>query len=119
MAKKAKLKTGSDEHHFEFPVFDEGKFVVHELEQSRATIVALTLTVALGAASWAVDWLHGLWFIPILLGLAVLVFTPYIVQLVRPASADYTKGEWAGLIMLEFFGWMGLWFLLLDLLKPV
>jgi len=33
----------------------------------------------------------------------------------RTKSAIYTKGDWAGLIALEFFGWLALWFVLLNL----
>jgi hypothetical protein len=118
VAKKVRRKPEelSPEHSFAFPAFDEAKFVVHELEQSRATILAILLTVGISLASWAVFAAHLPWFVAAIVGLAVIASSPLLIQRLRPPSHEYTRGEWATLILLQFFGWLGLWFLLLDLL---
>ena len=46
----------------------------------------------------------------------LLAGSPILIQRLRPKASEYTRGEWAGLILLEFFGWVGFWFLLSDVL---
>ena len=41
--------------------------------------------------------------------------SPWIFQRLRPASSEYTKGDWASLILMQTFGWLGIWFVLTDL----
>lgn len=119
MAKKARKRLEEEEESraFTFPAFDEIEFMFHELEQSRATLIALILTVSLGVASWLLQRFVGLWFVPVLVGIAVIAFSPTLVQRVRPKATEYTRGEWATLIMLQLFGWLGLWFLFFDLFR--
>lgn len=117
MAKKArrKMEEAEEAHHFEFPAFDEAKFVLHELEQSRALLIAFVLTVALAVLSWAFDRVVGaLVFVPLLIGIGVIAFSPSVIQRIRPLAHEYTRGDWAGLIVVEVMGWLGLWFLLLN-----
>ncbi|MCI4336113.1 MAG: hypothetical protein L3K17_02820 [Thermoplasmata archaeon] len=119
MAKKVlkKLEEDDEYRHFEFPPFDEAKFLAHEFEQTSATVIAFLLAIVLGVVSYLVTRtplgaLGGL-------GAAVvlIVTTPWIVQRLRPQSTEYTKGEWAALLLMEIFGWMGIWFLLSDLVR--
>ncbi|HZY70136.1 MAG TPA: hypothetical protein VFF67_04055 [Thermoplasmata archaeon] len=117
MAKKArrKMEEAEEAHHFEFPYFDEAKFVLHELELSLALAYAFIITLALAVLSWAIDrWIGALLFIPILLGIGVIAFSPSVIQRLRPLAHEYTRGDWAGLIAVEVMGWLGLWFLLLN-----
>ena len=118
MAKKVrkKLEEEKELQSFEFPIFDEGRFIVHELEQSLATVLALVLMISIAVLSWLINYVGLPWYLPPVLGIGVIAFSPVLIQRLRPPSHDYTRGEWATLIMLQFFGWLGLWFLLLDVL---
>jgi hypothetical protein len=118
MAKKGKRKLdeAGEIKPFEFPEFDERKFLRHEFEQTIATAMAITIAVGLGFLSWAMDRAGLPLVVPVVASIAVVVFSPYLFQRLRELSADYTKGDWAGLILTETFGWLGIWFLLIDVL---
>ena len=123
MAKKArrKMEEETEESTFQFPVFDEGKFLSHEFEQTYATLLAVGLGLVLAFVAWAWDrYLAGplpaLLVVPLVLGIAVIAFSPFFVPRLRPEASEYTRGDWAGLIVIQLFGWLGLWFLLLNVL---
>lgn len=120
MAKKKKLED-EDAPGFEFPEFDERAFVEHESEQTIATALALGIAIALSIVSFAIDAFAGramvggtdpLVFVPPVLGVAVVIASPFLIGRLRPASSEYTKGDWASLILIEIFGWIGIWFVL-------
>jgi hypothetical protein len=119
MAKKAKRKLDEDGaiKPFEFPEFDEWKFLHHEYEQTVATAIAITIAAVLGIVSWAMDRVGLPLIVPVVFSIAFVVFSPYFFQRVRESALEYTKGDWAGLILTEGFGWLGVWFLLLDVLR--
>jgi len=123
VAKKARkrLEEEATENAFEFPEFDEAQFIAHEFEQTIATGLAVAVAIGLGVLSFALSRaltnqgpgvLAGV--VPLVVSVVVIVLSPFLVQRIRPASNDYTKGDWASLILLEVFGWLGIWFLLTD-----
>ena len=118
MAKKARRKAGEDAEapEFQFPEFDLAKFLRHEFEQTYAVAIALVIAIALGVVSWAVDFRTLPLAVPVVVGIVGVAFSPYLIQRLRSASTEYTKGDWAGLILVEVFGWLGVWFLLLNVL---
>jgi hypothetical protein len=117
MAKKARQKAKEDaEEAFEFPEFELKKFLTHEYEQTFATAIVVMLAVALAVLAFLLDRTGLPVVLPVILGIAVVAFSPFVVQRLRPAARDYTKGDWAGLMLTETFGWLGLWFLLLNVL---
>lgn len=117
MAKKAvrRLEEDDEYRNFEFPEFDEGKFLRHEFEQTYATLLAFVFAIAIGFASFAVTRTALGALAGFAIGLVLIVATPYLVQRLRPSSSEYTRGEWAALLLLEIFGWLGVWFLATDL----
>jgi hypothetical protein len=118
MAKKARRKAEEEEgNEFTFPEFDERGFLRHEYEQTFATAIALVVSVALGVVSWAIDSAGLPVVVPVVVAVAAIVFSPYLFLRLRETAGDYTKGDWAGLILMETFGWLGIWFLLLDLVR--
>jgi hypothetical protein len=119
VAKKARRKPDEEEEYrtFKFPEFDEGKFLSHEFEQTGAAVVAVGLAVLLGAASFLIDRAN-LIFLPPVVAIAVIAFSPYLIQRIRPPKNPYTKGEWVGLLVTELFGWLGVWFLFLNVFHP-
>jgi len=116
MAKKVRRKLEEEEAAaFEFPVFDEVAFVDKEFEMTTALALAGAFTVLLGVLGWALT-VSGLpLYAAFPAGLVVLIASPFVIRRLRAKSSIYTKGDWAGLIALEFFGWLALWFVLLDL----
>ena len=115
MAKKARKKLEEAEPAFEFPEFDEGAFVWKEYEMASAMWLAALFTVALGLASWALTAAGIPWQAPLALGFGGIVGSMFLIQRLRPLSHAYTKGDWAGLVALEFFGWLALWFVLVNI----
>ncbi|HEV8049274.1 MAG TPA: hypothetical protein VGP88_01640 [Thermoplasmata archaeon] len=118
MAKKARRKAEEEEaNEFTFPEFDERGFLRHEYEQTFAMGLALVIAISLGVISWAIDSSGLPVVIPVIVAIAAIVFSPFLFLRVRESAGDYTKGDWAGLILMEAFGWLGIWFLLLDLVR--
>ncbi len=115
MAKKARQKSEETESAFEFPEFDEKGFLDHEFEQFYATIIAFILGVVVGVAAYIVGRLGLSWEIPFGVGLAGVAAGALLIRQLRPASTDYTKGDWASLVLLMFFGFLGFWLLLAGL----
>jgi hypothetical protein len=116
MAKKARRKLEEEEEAaFEFPVFDEESFVSKELELGGGLLVVGMITLGIGLLSWALSLVGMSVWVPLGIGILILVASPFVIQRVRARSDLYTKGDWAGLLAMEFFGWLALWFLLLDL----
>ncbi len=117
MAKKARKKMEEDATAaFEFPAFDEAGFLWKEKEISVATGFAGLFAVLLGVVCWVASTVAGIsWEIVFPVGILGVVASAYGIREMRPNSDAYTMGDWAGLIALEFFGWMALWFLLINI----
>jgi len=116
MAKKVRKKLEEEQAPaFEFPEFDEIAFADKEFEMTYALLLVALLTIALGILTWALTVAGLLWYVVFPLGVVILVLSPFIVRFLRSKSSIYTKGDWAGLLALEFFGWLALWFVLLNL----
>jgi Flp pilus assembly protein TadB len=115
MAKKVRRKA-VEEHRaaFEFPEFDERAFLSHEFEQTVAVTVAILVAIGLGVLSWALVFAGIPWFVPVALSLAIVILVPILLPRFRSQARQYTKGEWAGLLMTAIFGWLGFWFLFLN-----
>ncbi len=123
MAKKARklLETKEEFEQFQFPKFDEGKFILYELEQSSATLFSIALAVLVALATWQLT-LYGLGqgagtifgAISVVIGIGVGILLPFLIRSVRELSATYKKGDWAMLIILYLFLWLGLWTILLN-----
>src|SRR5580700_2380731 len=105
MAKKArrKLEEDAEANEFTFPEFDERKFLRHEYEQTVATGLAIATAIALGFVSWAIDRAGLPLVIPVVVAIAAIVFSPFLFRRLRESAGEYTKGDWAGLILTEAF----------------
>ena len=115
MAKKVRRKLEEEEAAaFEFPVFDEQAFVTKEFEMTAAVALAGLIAVLLGILGWALTAGGTYAAIPWALGFLGLVASPFLIRRFRTKSSLYTKSDWAGLIALEFFGWLAIWFVLLN-----
>ena len=115
MAKKVRRKPAEDDApKFEFPVFDEVGFVTKEFELTAGLLLASLFAILLGLFGWVMtaDGING--FIPFFLGLVVIALSPYAIRRLRNRASLFTKGDWAGLLALEFFGWLALWFVLTN-----
>lgn len=116
MAKKVRRKLEEEEAAaFEFPVFDERAFVTKEFEMGTALAIASLLTGLVGVMSWALTYIGIPYFVPLGIGIVVVVASPFIIRRLRIRSDTYTKGDWAALIAMQFFGWLALWFVLVNL----
>ncbi len=115
MAKKVRRSPEAEaEAKFEFPAFDEAGFVTKELEMTVALSLASGFAVLLGLLSWLTTNAGLPWWVPILYGLLGLIAAPLAIQRLRARSSLYTKGDWAGLVALVAFGWLALWFVLVN-----
>jgi Flp pilus assembly protein TadB len=117
VAKKVRQKPEESDpaRHFEFPTFDELKFLRHEFEQTSATLVAFVFALGLGALAFLITWAALPALLAAALSLVLIAFSPWLIRRIRASATDYTRGEWAGLVLIEIFGWLGFWFLLTDL----
>ena len=125
MAKKARKKVEEDQslREFAFPLFDVEKFILHELEQSYSTAVALGLALVLAVASWQLTAVGlanpGLGVLPFALasiGLAVVgAFAMiYLIRWIRPKWEEYKRGDWVSLVMIYLLLWAGIWAVLIN-----
>jgi hypothetical protein len=115
VAKKARKKLEEADPPFEFPAFDEPSFVWKELELSSATLLAGVLAIVLGIVSWGLTISGVPYYGPLPLGILGTVGSLLLIRRLRENSHAYTKGDWAGLFILIFFGWLALWFVLLNI----
>ena len=114
MAKKVRRRLEEEEAAaFEFPVFDEVAFVTKEFEMTGALLVATAIAVLLGVLAW-VGTVYGLGAYPLPIGVVGIALSPWLIRRLRSRSPLYTKGDWAGLLALEFFGYLALWFALVN-----
>jgi hypothetical protein len=118
MAKKVRRKPEEEAPAFEFPVFDEGAFLRKEFELTIALSLMGGFAVLLGALSWVLSVSGLAWYFVFPLGIVLVAFFPFVLRALRSQSWLYTKSDWAGLIALEFFGWIALWFVLLNVSPP-
>jgi hypothetical protein len=114
LAKKVRRRPEEEGPVFEFPEFDETSFLKKEFELAGALWLAVALTVVLGALSWLATRVGLPWYVPFPLGILFVAVSPLLIGRLRTNSGRYTKGDWAGLLAFEFFGWLALWFVLLD-----
>jgi hypothetical protein len=116
MAKKARRKLEEEEAQaFEFPPFDEEAFAKKEFELGTGLLLAGLFTVVIGVLCWALTVVGLPSLVPFGIGIAIIASSPFVIRRIRSMSSLYTKGDWAGLIAMEFFGFLALWFLLLNL----
>lgn len=116
MAKKARRKLEDEEEDaFEFPVFDEAGFIKKEFELTYALALAGVITVLLGVLGWVMTVVGIPWPGALAIGALLVALSPFLIRRLRPQSSTYTKGDWAGLLACEFFGWLAIWFVLLNL----
>jgi len=119
MAKKVRRKLEEEEEDaFEFPVFDEVAFATKEFELTWALLLASVVCILIGVLSWALSVKGLYWYEVFPLGLVLIAVSPYLIGRLRAKSSLYTKSDWTGLIALEFFGWLALWFVLMNLSPP-
>ena len=116
MAKKArrKLDEEAEEKAFDFPVFDEVAFATKEFELTSAVVIASAVAVLLGAFAWGCTTVGLPWYVPFPLAFLLVLLSPMLVGRMRTGSTVFTKGDWAGLIALEFFGFLAVWFVLVN-----
>lgn len=115
MAKKVRKKPEEEEAGFEFPTFDEEKFLTKEFELAGALGIAGAFALAAGALSWAATTVGQLsWLVPFFLGVVLVAVSPFVIRRLRARADLYTKGDWAALLAFEFFGWLALWFVLVN-----
>ncbi len=116
MAKKAKRKLEEDDEYksFQFPEFDDTKFLAHEFEQTYATAIAFGVAGAMAVVAYLIDRANVPAVVAVVASILILLSAPFLIQRLRPLSTEYTKGDWAGLIVMMLFGWLGLWFVLLN-----
>ncbi|MHB1434765.1 MAG: PIN domain-containing protein [Thermoplasmata archaeon] len=117
MAKKVRKRPGEDEPSkiFEFPTFDDVGFVSHEFELTFATALGGLFAVIEGLISWAFSVAGLPWYAAAIVAPALIIASPFLILRIRAQARDYTKGDWAGLIVIQLFGWLALWFLFLNL----
>jgi len=116
MAKKVRKKGEEEEAAFEFPEFDEKAFLSHEFEQFYATVMAFGLGLVVGVATYYAGR-AGLPLAGVLgVGALGVVLSAFVIRSLRAASKEYTRGDWASLIVLMFFAFLGVWLLLANLL---
>jgi uncharacterized membrane protein len=117
MAKKVRQRPEeAKESAFEFPEFDERKFVTKEFELTGALVLASLIALVLGAVSWLATSAHLPWYVPFPVGILVLALCPTLIGRLRTRSDLYTTSDWAGLLALVFFGWIAVWFVLVDVI---
>ncbi len=116
MAKKARRRADEEEEEkaFEFPVFDEKQFAAKEFELTQSVIVAGVVAVLLGIFAWFCTSLGLGWYVPFPIAFAIALASPLFLDRLRPGRTIFTKGDWAGLIALEFFGFLATWFVLVN-----
>jgi hypothetical protein len=116
VAKKARrrLDEQAEENAFDFPVFDEAAFAAKEFQLTGAVISSGGLALVLGAFAWFCTSLGLGWYVPFPLAFLIVLLSPWFLGKLLRSSTLFTKGDWAGLLALEFFGFLAVWFVLVN-----
>lgn len=116
MAKKVRRRSDeeAEEKAFEFPVFDEAAFAAKEFALTAAVGLAGLVAVLLGLLSWACTSAHLGWYVPFPISFLLTLLSPLYLRPLLRGSANFTTGDWAGLVTLEFFGFVAIWFVLVN-----
>jgi len=116
MAKKVRRKPDeeAEEKAFDFPVFDEAAFAAKEFGLTGAVVLAAGVAILLGVFSWFCTTAHLYWYVPFPISFLVVILSPLFLGRILSGSSVFTKGDWAGLLALEFFGFLALWFVLVN-----
>jgi len=116
VAKKVrrKLDEEAEEKAFDFPVFDEAGFAAKEFELTTGVVLAGAIAVLLGILAWYCTTSGLPWYVPFPLAFLAVLVSPWLLQRLRTKSKVFTTGDWAGLVALEFFGFLAVWFVLLN-----
>ncbi len=115
MAKKVRRKLEEEEAAaFEFPVFDETGFVAKEFALTTAVALASLVAIVIGVVAWLATRAGLDWAIPFVLGFVLVAASPTLLGRLRSGTAPYTKSDWIGLLALEFFGFLAVWFVLVN-----
>jgi hypothetical protein len=118
VAKKVRRKPDEDaeEKAFDFPVFDEVAFADKEFGLTGAIVLAGLIALALGAFAWACTSGGLGWYVPFPIAFFLVVLSPVFLGRWIAKASRFTKGDWAGVIVLEFFGFLAVWFVLVNAL---
>jgi len=118
MAKKVRPKSddAAAEPAFAFPEFDEAAYLDKEFEITRGMAIAGLLAVGVGIVSWAGTSAGLPWFAQVVFGIVGLIAVYPLVHALHPRAHVFTMGDWAALFAVVFFGWLAIWFMLLNLL---
>jgi hypothetical protein len=116
VAKKVRRRPDeeAEEKAFDFPVFDEASFAAKEFALTNGVLLASGIAIALGAFSWVCTSLGAPWYLPFPVAFLLAVLSPAFLGRLLPGSSAYTRGDWAGMVALEFFGFLGVWFVLVK-----
>lgn len=112
MAKKRKAKEErKEEPEFEFPEFDEVKFMSHEIRDTKANFIAFGFAMLMVLASYLVGRYisFAVAFIIGLFGMAALKF---VFDGIKLDLEEFGKKEWLGVIAVYFFSWLAIWILI-------
>lgn len=116
MAKKVRRKPDeeAEEKAFDFPVFDEAAFASKEFRLTWAVALGAVVAVALGAfAGFCTSW-HLPWYVPFPVAFLLVLLSPWGLGRAIRGSSVFTRGDWAGVVALEFFGFLAVWFVLVN-----
>jgi hypothetical protein len=118
MAKKVRRKPDeeAEEKAFDFPVFDEAAFAEKEFRMTGAVALGSAVAVLLGLFAWFCTAQQLGWYVPFPIAFAVVLLSPWPLGRALRGSATFTKGDWAGVLATEFFGFLAVWFVLVNVL---
>ncbi len=114
MAKKVRRAPEDEAPAFEFPTFDETGFLTKEFELGSALALASVFALVAGVLSFAATLTGLAWYVPFGLGVVYVAMSPFALRRLRAKSELYTRGDWAALLALQFFGWLAIWFVLAN-----
>ena len=117
MAKKVRRRPDEDaeEKAFEFPVFDEAGFATKEFQLTGAIALGSVLALVFGVFAWLCTHAGLGWYVPFPLAFLLVLLSPWFLRPVLSGSSGFTTGDWAGVVALEFFGFLAVWFVLVNL----
>jgi hypothetical protein len=118
VAKKVRRKPDeeAEEKAFDFPVFDEAAFADKEFRLTWGIALGSTVAVLLGAFAWFCTSVQLGWYVPFPIAFLLVLLSPWLLGRAVRGSTKFTTGDWAGIVALEFFGFLAVWFVLVNVL---
>jgi hypothetical protein len=116
VAKKRRQKeVKKEDYDFNFPEFDEVKFIKKEFTKAKVAFITAGYAVVIAIVSWILlNISFENWQIPVIIGFAAVFTLPLVLQKIKIDISEYEWKSWIGAGAIYIFIWLAVFILLCN-----